>query len=348
VPTLSSDAAEPSHQRPASAGEGEAKRAEGAEAGSSPAGGGGGPKGVSASGLAYSLSAYMAWAAAPIYFKAVAAVPEIEVLAHRVIWGVLLLGAILTLRNRWNQVTGALRNAKVMRTLLLTTALISVNWFTYIWATANEQILEASLGYYINPLVNIALGMIVLKERLNRAQWMAIGLAAAGVTYMTIGLGALPIVSLVLAFSFGFYALLRKRVAIEAIPGLTIETAMLAPLGLAYALFVGAAGTGSFLVGDAAMNWLLPAAGVVTVVPLLWFTAGARKLPMITIGMLQYTAPTGQLLLAVLAYGEAFRSEHAVAFGCIWMGLGIYSFDLARRARKRRRERTVIEKAKPA
>jgi chloramphenicol-sensitive protein RarD len=190
--------------------------------------------------------------------------------------------------------------------------------------------------------------MIVLKERLNPAQWIAIGLAAAGVTYMTIGLGALPVVSLVLAFSFGFYALLRKRVAIEAIPGLTIETSILAPIGLVYVLVIGAGGTGNFLVGSTAMNWLLPAAGVVTVVPLLWFTAGARKLPMITIGMLQYLAPTGQLLLAVLAYDEAFRPEHAVAFGCIWTGLGIYTFDLVRRTRRRRRERAVIGKAKPA
>ncbi|MEC9372755.1 MAG: EamA family transporter RarD, partial [Planctomycetota bacterium] len=209
----------------------------------------------------------------------------------------------------------------------------------YLRATINNHILEASLGYFINPLVNIGLGVIFLKERMTRPQIVALLIAAAGVAFLAIDAGRPPYVSLALAFSFGFYALLRKRAAVDAMNGLAIETTLLLPPALLYFAWLVSTGENSFFAGATQLTILLPLAGVVTVVPLLWFTEGARRLRMTTVGMLQYIAPTGQFLLAVAVYGEAFTRGHAVAFICIWTAIAIYSADMITRARRQRRKR---------
>lgn len=291
-------------------------------------------------GLAFALAAYGSWGLVPIYFKAVETASPLEILAHRVVWGVLLLSLVMTLRRAWPRVRALLSSRRTMATLLVTTGLIGVNWFTYIYAVVTGNILEASLGYYINPLVNVALGVIVLKEGLNRVQLACMGLAAGGVIWLALSAetGA-PWLALILAFTFGFYALLRKRTAADALTGLTVETALLLPVALGCLGFLIATGGAAFASGSLTMTGLLVLAGPVTILPLLWFTEGARRLRLVTVGMLQYLAPTGQFLLAVLLYGEAFTPAHAVAFTLIWAALALYTADSLRRARRARAER---------
>lgn len=285
-------------------------------------------------GIAWAVSAYIAWALAPIYFKAVAHVAAVEVLAHRVIWGALLLAGLLAIKRRTREPWRAFRDPKARRVLAVSTCLIAFNWLLFIYAVASSRMLEASLGYYLNPLVNVALGVFLLKERLNRGQVAGLVLASLGVAWFAIGFGTLPWLSLGLAISFGFYGLLRKRAPVDALTGLAVETWQLLPLAIGYALWAGATGAGRFP-GTPADNILLPLAGVVTIVPLWWFTEGARRIRFTTLGFLQYIAPSGQFLLAVLVYGESFTWSRAITFGCIWAGLGVYSVDLARRAHKR-------------
>lgn len=289
-------------------------------------------------GIAFGLAAYLWWGFAPIYFKAVAAVPALEVLAHRVVWALLLLAVLVRWTGRATVARDALRSRRTRITLLATTGLIAVNWFTFIWAVANDRLTEASLGYFINPLVNVLLGFVFLRERLRRWQMVSVALAAAGVAYRTIAVGSLPAVTVVLALSFGFYGLLRKTVRADAIVGLTVETALLAPLGLTFLIVLNARGEGHF--GESwQMDVLLPLAGLITAVPLLLFTSAARRLPLTTIGFLQYLAPSLQFLLAVVAFGEPFTIIQLTSFGVIWAALAIYSVDLVTAARRARATR---------
>jgi len=283
-------------------------------------------------GLVCGVVAFGMWGLVPIYFKAVTHVPALEVLCHRVIWSVVLLALIVHRRGLWSEVRIALRSGKTLGVLLLTTLLIANNWFIFIWAVNTNRVLDASLGYFINPLVNILLGVVLLRERLSRAATLSVALATLGVTYQVAHGEGVPWIALVLAFSFGLYGLLRKTARVGSVVGLGLETALLAPVALVYLEWLRRHGTGGFGGGDSTTDILLIAAGVVTAIPLIFFTSAARRLPLSTMGFLQYLAPTGQFLLAVLAYGEPLTIDHLITFGCIWLALGVFTWDM-RRAR---------------
>jgi len=278
-------------------------------------------------GLLYGLAAYLAWGLLPLYFRALHGVPPLEILAHRIAWSVLLLAGLTSWLRRWPEVARPLASWRGRLTLATTTALISVNWGVYIWAVHAGRVLEASLGYFINPLVNVLLGVLFLGERLTRRQVVAVALAGLGVATLVASAGALPWVSLVLAASFGFYGLLRKRERIDAVAGLFSETALLAPAAVAGLLWLAARGEGH-LGGAPATSALLVAAGVITALPLIWFALGVQRLRLSTIGLLQYLAPTLQFSIAVFVFGEPFTAVHGVAFAFIWSSLALYTWDV--------------------
>lgn len=297
----------------------------------------GGPArtGGTTAGAAYALAAFVFWGANPVYFKAVGEVPPLEVLAHRVVWSVLLLAGLITLRRRWRVVAAALAERRTGLMLGLSTLVISANWLTYIWAISAGRVLETSLGYYINPLVNVLLGVVVLRERIDLWRGLAVALAGLGVLNLALRAEGLPWVSLVLAFSFAIYGLIRKTVRIEAVEGLLVETALLLPLALGFLVVLGADGTGAFGARGAGLDLLLVLAGAVTALPLVWFTAAARRLDYATVGFFQYIAPSCQFLLAVLLYGEPFTAAHLVTFLCIWGALAIVTARSVVEARRR-------------
>ncbi len=284
-------------------------------------------------GIAYGLAAYLWWGFCVVYFKAVAHVPAFEVLGHRIVWSVVFLGLLLGLRGRLPEVRAAFRHRRTLLTLMVTACLVSTNWVVFIWSVANDHVVEASLGYFINPLVNVLLGFMFLKERLRPVQWFSVALAAAGVVFLTLSIGHVPVIALTLAFSFGFYGLLRKVAGAGPTVGLAVETLLLLPLALGYLVFTHTQGELVFMRDGWPINGLLMLGGVITALPLLWFANAAKRLPLATIGFLQYLAPSLQLMLGVLVYGEAFGRDHQVAFACIWTALIIYSFSAARRAR---------------
>ena len=291
------------------------------------------PRRETGSGVASALSAFALWGFSPIYFKASAAAHPVEILAHRVIWSVVMLAALLAARHR---LAGTLRGLLVPRNLaiyLATTTLIGCNWLIFIWALTNDRILDASLGYFINPLVNVALGVAFLSERLTRRQGIAIGLAGIGVAAQVVGLGTLPWVSLSLALTFGFYALIRKRTDVDPIGGLLLETLLLLPAALICVAVMTHTGSAAFATGWW-ISILLLSAGAVTSVPLILFTHGAQRLPLKTIGLMQYLAPTLHFLLATQVYGEPFHTVDGITFGCIWAGLAVYSLDAIRGQRR--------------
>lgn len=278
-------------------------------------------------GLACGAGAFLWWGLAPVYFKAVKQVPSPEILAHRVVWSVLLLFGVIVLMGRGRELRGALSPWREKLPLYaLTTALISANWLLFIWAVNNDHLLDASLGYFINPLVNVLLGVLVLRESLNRRQTFAVGLAAVGVLVLVVSAGVVPWISLALAGSFACYGLVRKRARIDAFIGLFVETAVLAPIAIAGLVHLETGGAGTFGHG-AGPTLLLLAAGPVTSIPLILFTQGVRRLSLSTIGLVQYLAPTGQFLLAVAFYDEPFTAAHVATFACIWTSLAIYSAD---------------------
>jgi chloramphenicol-sensitive protein RarD len=284
-------------------------------------------------GILYGVGAYGLWGVLPVYFKAVKQVPALEVLAHRVIWSLVFLLLLLLVRRNWRAGAGALSSRRTLATLGATTLLIGGNWLLFIWAVANNHLLQASLGYFINPLVNVLLGLVFLGERLRGWQTVAVGLAAVGVGYLTLAAGHFPGIALFFAGSFGLYGLLRKTAKVDAMLGLTVETALLAPLALAFLGWQMLRGRAVFGGSSLPMDLLLMLAGVVTATPLLWFTEAARRLRLTTLGFLQYLSPTGHFLLAVLAFGEPLTGAHLFAFACTWAALGIYSVDGARAAR---------------
>ena len=295
-------------------------------------------------GFLYGLAAYGLWGVMPIYFKWLKAVPSIDIVAHRVVWSLLVLVLLVTVAKAWNQVRDATRSRKALAMLFVTALLIGTNWLLYVYAINSGHILAGSLGYYLNPLANILLGRFILKERLTRVQWAAVGIAAAGIAVLAAGaLGTLWI-SLTLCFSFATYGLLRKIIHVESLAGLTIETTLLFPIALGWLLLGGAAGQPMGPGGQETA--LLVAAGVVSTVPLLCFTAAARRLAYSTVGMLQFIAPTLQFLLAVAVYDEPFTTAHAFAFGCIWTALALYVSSIVRDMRlARQRECAELAEA---
>lgn len=288
-------------------------------------------------GLIYGLSAYLLWGVLPLYFKALVHVSPGEILAHRIIWSLIFLVVLVVLWRRWPSVKTALANRKVFLTLVASAILIAVNWLVYIMAVVSGHVLEGSLGYYLNPLVNILLGVALLGERLSKAQVFATGLAAAGVAVLAIGAASGLWISLTLAASFAVYGYLRKIVAVDALEGLSIETALLAPVALIWILYLDSSGAGGLGAWSNVTVLLLVLGGAITAIPLLLFTAAARRLPYSTMGFLQYIAPSLQFLFAVVLFGEALTTAHLICFGAIWTALAIVSVDGWRRAIRSRR-----------
>lgn len=276
-------------------------------------------------GAAWAVSAFGLWGALPLYFRAVEAAPPLEVLAHRVVWSVFWIALLLTVLRGWPAVRGVFADRRLLARLAVSALLISANWLIFIWAIATERVLEASLGYFITPLVNVVLGRLVLGEALTRVQWAAVGLAAAGVGWMLLRAGTLPWVGLALALLFGAYGLMRKTAPVGAMSGLFAETALLAPLALAWLAWLGWQGTIVFGSMGIEFDLLLAAAGLVTAVPLLLFARAAQGLRLASLGFFQYITPTGQMLVALFIFGELFTAAHAVTFGCIWLALALYS-----------------------
>ena len=282
-------------------------------------------------GLLYALLAYTAWGIFPVYFKALVGVPALEVLAHRILWSLVLLAVVAPLFGRFTTALYALSRAKVL-TVLSSATLLAANWLTYIWAVQAGRVLEASVGYFVNPLVSVLLGVFVLRERLRRVQVLAIALAGLGVLALVIRLRALPWLPLTLALTFGLYGLVRKRAGVDAVGGLLAETVLLAAPAFALVFLRARAGVAAFG-RDLPTSLLLAAAGPITAVPLVWFALGVQRLKLSTVGVLQYVTPTLQFLLAVALYHESFGSAHAVAFGFIWSALALYTWDALRALR---------------
>jgi chloramphenicol-sensitive protein RarD len=288
------------------------------------------------SGLAAAIGAFAIWGLFPLYLKPMAEVPALQIMAHRVVWCCLLVLGWLALRGELATVRAALSDPASRIRLAGSATLISVNWLVYVWAVNNGHTVEASLGYFINPLLNVVLGVVVLHERLNRAQWLAVALAAIGVLYLTVATAHPPWIALVLAASFGTYGLIRKVVRVESVPGLATETLLLAPFALAFLAWCELRGMGALGHASAGINALLVGSGLVTALPLALFAYGARLIPYSTIGIVQYIGPTLQFLIGVFVFHEAFTAERAVGFVMIWAALAIYAADGAYRTRRRR------------
>ncbi|WP_158146979.1 EamA family transporter RarD [Vibrio fluvialis] len=286
-------------------------------------------------GVILAISAYTMWGIAPIYFKAISSVSALEILSHRVIWSFFLLAALLHFGHQWRSVVSVFRDKKKMVYLLTTALLVGGNWLIFIWAVNANHMLDASLGYYINPLLNVVLGMLFLGERLRKLQWFAVALAAIGVAIQLVVFGSVPIVAFSLAITFGLYGLLRKKVGVNAQTGLFIETLVLVPAAAIYLLWIADSATSSMLVNDWHLNLLLISAGIVTTLPLLCFTGAATKLKLSTLGFFQYIGPSLMFLLAVLVYGENFSADKAITFAFIWSALVIFSVDGLTQGRKR-------------
>lgn len=290
-------------------------------------------------GTFFALAAFGFWGLVPIFFKQLASVGPWEILADRVFWSFILLMLWLAVKSQWLEIRAALTDPKQRLLLFCSACVIAANWVIFIWAVNAGRILETSLGYYINPLLNIVLGMVFFQERLRPLQWLAVALAVIGVSYQVIELGHLPWVSLALAFSFGIYGLLRKKTTVSAVAGLSVETLLLSPLALLYLAWLGWRGDWGFSDTDHWLNFLLISTGLVTTLPLLWFTAAARRLPLSTLGFWQYLGPTLSMLIAVWVYEETFGPARQVTFIIIWIALAIFTLDSWRYASQQRRIR---------
>jgi chloramphenicol-sensitive protein RarD len=283
-------------------------------------------------GFAYGVAAYGLWGVLPIYFKLLRHVPAVDIVAHRILWSLPFLAILIGAAKGWQKVRAAIAQPKTLGVLAITALLIGGNWLLYVYAVTSGHILAASFGYYLNPLANVLLGRFVLHERLSRLQWMAVAVAAAGISILAAGaLGQLWI-SLTLCATFALYGLLRKIVPADAVTGLGIETGLLFPFAVAWLAWRGSGGA-PVMGATRADTALLLCAGVVSTTPLLLFTAAARKLAYSTLGMLQFVAPTLQFLIAVLLYGEPFTTAHAIAFPAIWIALALYVTALVRAPR---------------
>lgn len=294
------------------------------------------PEGGARRGFVYALAAYGLWGLLPLFLKAVSHLPALEVVAHRILWSVPVAGAVLVATGRTGDLKAALRSPRTVALASLTAGLITINWGIYVWAIAVERTVETSLGYYINPLMSVVMGAVLLGERLSRAQVAALGLATCAVVLMTVEAGVLPWVALVLAGSFAIYGFLRKTLPIGPSQGFFLEVLILSVPALAYAIWLQATGASHFVVSQPRDMLLLLACGTATAVPLLFYGFGAKLLKLSTIGIMQYVAPTGIFLIAVFAFGEPFGIVRAAAFALIWVALAIYTWSMVSQARDRR------------
>jgi chloramphenicol-sensitive protein RarD len=277
-------------------------------------------------GIAYACAAYLLWGVFPLYFKALQAVPPLEILGHRILWSLAVCAALLLLLRRGRWIAALRQQPRVLAWFAATSVLVALNWFIYIWAVNAGLVVDASLGYFINPLVNVLIAAVVLRERLRLPQWFAVAIAAAGVAWLTWQAGGLPWIGLVLAVTWGVYGLLRKTAALGALEGLTLETMLLAPAAVAWLLWLGHGGHSAFAAADSATRLLLVAAGPVTAAPLLLFAAAARRIPFSMLGLLQYLSPTLQLLIGVWLYHEPF-ADRAFGYALIWVALALFSIE---------------------
>lgn len=274
-------------------------------------------------GILYGIGAYIFWGFFPIYWKFLHHVPAIQLIGHRIIWSFLLLALFIAASKQWSDFRGTI-TMKVLRIYTIAAILIGINWFLYVWAVNHEFIVETSLGYFINPLISVLLGVVILKERLRTAQWVPVILAALGVAYLTYVYGRLPYIALSLAFSFGLYGLVKKLSPLGSLFGLTIETGILFIPALGYLIFVEANNTAAFLHTGTGSDLLMIGAGIVTTVPLLMFASAARSIPLWVVGLLQYIAPTLQFLIGVFMYKEPFSQNQLIGFGIVWVALIIF------------------------
>ncbi|MBX0357995.1 EamA family transporter RarD [Halobacillus sp. Nhm2S1] len=288
-------------------------------------------------GIFYTAGAYILWGVLPIYWKMIQEIPAFEILAHRIIWSFLFMGLVILIARKHKEFMRECRqivkNKKQVIGITLASITISINWVTYILAVNTDHVVEASLGYYINPLVSILLGMIVLKEKFSKAQWLAFLLAALGVIYMTVNFGSVPWLALLLAFSFGSYGLLKKLVPLNAMFGLTIETLIVTPIAMVF-LFQQQTGQWESIDFWSWTTAIVFGAGIVTAIPLLLFSAGAKRIPLSMVGFLQYFAPTIMLIIGIFLYDEPFTDVHAVSFTLIWAGLAVYTVTRMKRLKK--------------
>jgi len=280
------------------------------------------------------LAAYLMWGFLPVYFKIVGSVDPLEVLVHRVIWAVPFGAMILFARRQWPEVKRALTHPSMRVWLSLSALFIALNWFVYIWAIQDERIFETSLGYYINPLTNMLVGVLFFGERLRHFQLVAVVLATIGVLVLTISGGQVPWIALFLAVSFTVYAVIRKKVVIGGMPGLFVETLLLVPIALAWFVYIKSSGQATFAAGDSSLTFWLLMAGPVTALPLLCFALAARRLPLTMIGFMQFLAPTIQFFMGVY-YGEQLTTAHLICFGFIWAAVVVFSFDAIMSGRKK-------------
>lgn len=285
-------------------------------------------------GVIYGFLAYLLWGLFPIYWKFLQHVNPLETLAHRIVWSLVFVVITLTVRRRWSELAILRQRPKYILIFILTAALISANWFTYLWAVNNNFIVEASLGYFINPLFNVALGVVFLKERLRGGQFVAILFAVIGVLYLTFTYGSFPWIAMILAFCFAFYGLLRKTAPMESLEGVFLETSILFIPCILIIFFFIQRDQSAFVDFSHYTPYMLIFGGVITAVPLLLFSAAARRITLIALGLLQYIAPTLQFLIGVYIYGEPFNRTRFIGFCFIWIGLVVYTVDGILRARK--------------
>ena len=271
------------------------------------------------------MAAYVSWGLLPLYWKTLDLIPAFKILAHRIVWSFVFLFFLVSYRKLWPEIRKIFSVKKTRNSFLLTASLLGVNWLTYIWAVNADHVVDASLGYFINPLISVLLGVLFLKEKLNFWQKISVFLAMIGVLYMTVELGNLPWISLVLALTFGFYGFFRKKAHADSMTGLTAEMMILAPAAVLVILIININGSGVLGKVPFPTHLFLIAAGIVTVLPLLWFNYGVKRIELKTVGFLQYLSPTFQLFLGVFAFKEPFSLTHMVSFGLIWMALIIYS-----------------------
>jgi len=287
-------------------------------------------------GMWLAVGAYATWGFFPLYFKLLKGVPALEILSHRVVWALLFLVLVLTWRGQWSWLKEALKQKKVVLTFAAAGTLLAINWLTYIWGVNSGYVVETSLGYFINPLVSVFLGMIFLRERLRPGQWLAISIAFFGVVYLTFTYGRLPYIALVLAFTFGTYGLLRKIGKLNSLEGLTMETGFMFIPALGFLLWQEGSGAAAFGHATWSTTALLAFAGVATAIPLLMFGAAARQIPLTVMGILQYVAPTIQFLIGVLVFHEDFSLHQLIGFSFIWVALVFYTTESLLQTRKRR------------
>jgi chloramphenicol-sensitive protein RarD len=300
-------------------------------------------------GILFGIGAYGLWGLLPLYFFVLMPAGAVEIVANRVVWSLLFCALLITVTRSWAALAGALRNRAVFGSLALAAVLIAVNWLTYTYGVTTGQAVEASLGYFINPLVSVLLGVFVLKEKLRPLQWAAVGIGFVAVGVLTYSYGKLPWIALTLAFSFGLYGFVKKRVGprVDAVTSLSVETMVLAPIAAVTMVYLAAAGTATLTTQGPGHFWLLLASGVITAVPLLFFGASARRLPMTTIGLLQYFAPLLQFVLALVVFKEAMTLDRWIGFGVVWVALLVLTVDMLRTARKtsvaRRRSKAALK-----